>query len=424
MMKKIFLGLSLLFIMNGLRTQSFDHIVLDNKLYVKDIHSVKLTLDGLGFGQPILILNSSEKLWLRFDDFQTDARFLKYTLIHCTHDWKVSDMSQIEYIEGFPEDQIQDFSYSLNTIQSYVHYELRFPNDFMNITKSGNYILFVYEDDTSKPILTRRLMIVEPMQAGVSGRVKSAANVEDMYTRQEVDFVVNTGSYTVRDPSLYLNATIMQNGRWDNAIVGLKYRSGKPGEFSFDYDDNQNSFSGSSEFRTFDTRTLFSNGDRIVSIGFRNNTNYVYVFEDRMRPYGAYETNSTLKGKCYFRNSDYQGKNREDYVDVIFSLRPDYDIIGGDVYVFGELTDWQIKEEAKVRFNPEINYWEAKLYLKQGYFNYQYVYVKNGTNRIDETYIEGSHWETGNEYTVLIYLQDEGDIYDKLIGFNYFTITP
>jgi len=94
------------------------------------------------------------------------------------------------------------------------------------------------------------------------------------------------------------------------------------------------------------------------------------------------------------------------------------------VYVFGELTDWQIKEEAKVKFNPEINYWETTLYLKQGFYNYQYVYVKNGSNVIDATYIEGSHWQTGNEYTVLIYLQDEGTIYDKLIGFNYLTITP
>jgi hypothetical protein len=49
--------------------------------------------------------------------------------------------------------------------------------------------------------------------------------------------------------------------------------------------------------------------------------------------------------------------------------------------------------------------------------------VKNGTNIIDETYIEGSHWETKNDYTVLIYLRDEGTVYDKLIAVNYLTIS-
>ena len=424
MEKKLYTYIFLLFALHSLCAQSFNDITLDNAIYVKDIHSVKFTLEGLGFGQPVLILNSSEKLWLRFDDFQTDARrYLKYTLIHCSHDWKMSDMSQIEYIEGYMEDDIKDFSYSFNTIQSYIHYELFFPNEYINVTKSGNYILFVYEEDISNPVLTRRMMVVEPSQVGIKGVVKQATNVADMFTRQEVDFVVNTGRYAVRNPSLYLNATIMQNGRWDNAIMGLKYRFGKPGEYSFDYDDNQNSFAGGSEFRTFDIRTLRSNGDRIVSLGYRNGINHAYIFEDKMRPFGAYETNSTLKGRCVYRNSDFQGKNREDYVDVYFSLRPDYNISGGDVYVFGELTDWQIKEEAKVKFNHEINYWETTLYLKQGYYNYQYVYVKNGTNIIDATYIEGNHWQTGNEYMILIYLQDEGTIYDKLIGFNYLTIT-
>jgi len=423
-MRKLYIFLLLLFVLRGIGAQPFQNIILDNAIYVNDIHSVKLTLEGLGFGQPILILNSGKKLWLRFDDFQTDFRYLKYTLIHCSHDWKISDLSQIEYLEGYMEDDIKDFSYSFNTIQSYVHYELLFPNEYINITKSGNYILFVYEEDPSKPVLTRRMMVVEPMQAGIQGVVKQATNVADMYTRQEVDFVANTGRYAVRNPSLYLNATIMQNGRWDNAIIGLKYRFGKPGEYSFDYDDNQNSFAGGAEFRTFDIRTLHSNGDRIVSLGYKNGINHAYIFEDKMRPFGAYETNNTLKGRCFYRNSDFSGKNREDYVEVHFSLRPDYQILDGDVYVFGELTDWQIKKEAKLKFNPDINYWETVLYLKQGFYNYQYVYVKNGTNIVDAIYIEGSHWQTGNEYTVLLYLQDEGDIYDKLIGFIYLTIKP
>ena len=48
--------------------------------------------------------------------------------------------------------------------------------------------------------------------------------------------------------------------------------------------------------------------------------------------------------------------------------------------------------------------------------------MKNGSEEIDATYIEGSHWETPNEYLVLVYLQDEGQVYDKLIGYSTFKI--
>jgi len=182
-------------------------------------------------------------------------------------------------------------------------------------------------------------------------------------------------------------------------------------------------FTGGSEFRTFDIKSLRYNGNRIVSVRFLNHTNNAYIVEDLARPFGAYETNTTLKGRCYYKNEDFPGENTEDYVFTHFALRSDFQIKDGDVYVYGELTDWQINPKAKLVYNPTSNYWEASLFLKQGYYNYQYVFVKNGTNIIDETYIEGSHWETKNDYTVLIYLRDEGTVYDKLIAVNYLTIS-
>lgn len=399
-------------------------VKLDNDVYVSGITSMKLCPDGYDFGHPVIKLNSDEKLKLSFDDLEEGNRYLKYTLYHCTHDWKLSGLNQLEYLDGFMEDEISEYSYSFNTIQHYVHYELTFPNDQLRVTKSGNYILYVYDDNQDKPVLTRRMMVLASQQAGISGSVHAATDIQNMYTKQEIDFVVNSGGYSIRNPNQYLHATIMQNGRWDNAIVGLRYRSGKPGEYSFDYDNNENVMNGGSEFRTFDIRSLRYNGDRIVSVNFKNRINQAYLLLDVARPFGAYESNSTLKGGCYYKNSDFSGENTEDYAITHFALRADFQIQDGDIYVFGELTDWKIKEDAKLVFNPETNYWETSLYLKQGYYNYQYVYVKNGSLEIDETYIEGNHWETRNNYTVLVYLQEEGTDFDKLVGIHYFTIEP
>ena len=394
--------------------QDFSQISFVNNIYVKGIKSVQLHPTTAPVGFPILTLNSSDKLVLSFDDLDGDGRYLKYTFIHCTHDWKPDGMNQIEYLDGFMEDEITEYSYSFNTVIPYTHYELSFPGDMMRIKRSGNYILYVYDDTQDQPVLTRRFMVIEPLQASIEASVHRASDVSNMYTHQEVDFVANTGGWQVRNPAQYLHATILQNGRWDKAIMGLRYRAGKPGEYSFDYDDNQNAFFGDSEFRVFDTKSLKYNGSRIVSISYDD----AYVLEDLVRTYGPYVSGTTMQGKCYFKTEDFEEKNREEYVQTHFTLKSDEDLSKGKVYVFGQLTDWRLLPEACLHYTPAIGCWETSLLLKQGYYNYQYVYVPNRSTNIDETFIEGTHWETGNEYFILLYLQEEGSSYDRLIGYK------
>ncbi len=419
-MRKLFICAAFLLCACVASAQDFDNIVFDNKTYIDGLATVQCYLEDYPYSLPVITLNSDEKLVLSFDDLGSDSRYLKYTFIHCTHDWKRDGLSQLEYLDGFMEDEISEYSYSFNTIEHYTHYNFSFPNDMIRIIKSGNYILYVYDDTQDNPILTQRFMVMEPSPAKIFGEVKQASDVVNMFTWQEVDFLVNTGNYIVRNPAMYLHASIIQNGRWDNAITGLRYRSGKPGEYSFNYDNNENAMPGSSEFRFFDTKSLRYNGSNIVSIGYRDNTNYAFVVQDEARPYGSYISNPTLHGYYYIKNEDFSGINTEDYVKTVFTLRTEFTVSGGDLYIFGALTDWQIKPEAKMVQNPHNGLWEGMLFLKQGFYNYQYVYVKNGTQYADATYIEGSHWETANEYSVLVYLQDEGAVYDKLIGYSTF----
>jgi hypothetical protein len=422
-MKRIFQFFLIFTACLELSGQNFPNILPENNIFDEAIKSVKVTVAGQELGQPIIKLNSGNQLHLVFDDLDQKDRYLKYTLIHCSHDWKFSPLNPIEYIDGFLEDEIKDYSNGFNTIQHYTQYSLLFPNDLLKLTKSGNYILFVYDTTPDNPILTRRIMVEEPVSAGISGVVQNAVDLNYKETKQQVDFTVYSSGYAIRNPSIYLHATILQNSRWDNAIQGLTYRSLKPGEFSFFFDNlNSNLFFGGAEFRTFDLRTLRNLSDRIVSINFENQLNQAYVMEDIARPFGAYETNTTLKGACYWANYDFESEISEDYVLTHFSLRCDFKVSGGDLYVFGELTDWRIIPDAKLEYNQDTKYWETSLYIKQGFYNYQYVFVPKGSKQIDETYIEGSHWQTKNDYTILIYLQEEGTSYDKLIGSTILTI--
>ena len=397
-------------------------ITMEDNVYVKGIRSVTVLPTGQIHGEPVAQLgNGDEQLTLTFDDLEQVDRYYKYTFIHCTHDWKPSEMNSIEYLDGFMEDELETYNYSFNTVTHYVQHRLDFPTPNMRFTRSGNYILFVYDDTPDKPVLTRRFMVLETDPAGIDGEVHAASDVNDRFTKQEIDFSVATGNYLIRNPILTVHATIKQNGRWDNAIYGLTYRAGYPGVLSFDFDDGRNVMPGGAEFRTFDISTLHSNADRIVGITYANHENQAYVLQDEARPFGAYESRSTMKGDCFFRNRDMQNAYSEDYVNTHFTLKCPFPIEGGNVYVFGKLTDWRILPEAKLKYNSNYQYWEADFLIKQGMYNYQYVFVPDGTETIDATYIEGSHFETLNNYTVLVYFREEGSSYDRLIGMRVLT---
>ena len=392
-------------------------IQLDNRIYVDGIASVQLTSGMDQLSNPVGTLGT-DMFHISFDDLDLNVRHLRYTFIHCTHDWQWSQLNPIEYIDGFMDEEISSYDHSFNTIEPYIHYQATFPNENIKLTKSGNYIIYVYDDTPDNPILTRRFMVMEPVPARIACDVHYSIDVNKMYTHQDVDFIVYPGSYYVRNPQRTIHATIQQNGRWDNAKYGLTYYSGDASELHFDYTDGRNTFPGGAEFRTFDLTTLRSNADHIVGISFVNRHTHAYVLQDEARPYSAYESRGNMGGRCYYYNRDLRNEFSEDYVFTHFTLKSSFPFTDGDVYVFGELTDWQLLDEAKLHYNKEFDFWETDLFLKQGVYNYQYVYVPHGSDVIDATYIEGSHFQTNNIYNIYVYFQEEGTFYDRLIGFQ------
>ena len=59
--------------------------------------------------------------------------------------------------------------------------------------------------------------------------------------------------------------------------------------------------------------------------------------------------------------------------------------------------------------------YELSLLLKQGFYNYKYVTV-DYKNNLNDYEIDGSFYQTENEYTVLVYYRKMGARYDEVIG--------
>jgi hypothetical protein len=54
--------------------------------------------------------------------------------------------------------------------------------------------------------------------------------------------------------------------------------------------------------------------------------------------------------------------------------------------------------------------------LKQCWYNYEYVFLKEGSSDGTSSVFEARYYETENDYIVLIYFRNPQDRYDRVIG--------
>lgn len=411
-----------------------------DKEYVDNIRTVEFHVTGLVTSYPIMQLGSEGALYLAFDDLDADSKYYYYTVIHCDREWKPSQELQFtEYVRGFEDEEFTTFDRSINTLVPFTHYSLQIPNPDFEITKSGNYLLVVYTQDAMHPVITRRFMVVDS-KVNVHATVTRPADVAKLNTHQEIDFEVSAEYLRIRDPKNDIYAVVMQNGRWDNAITGIRSRYERGNTLIFDYTDDI-VFPAGLDFRNMDIRSSQYRSRDVFEIKRENDRTRIVAEIDEPRSFKPYLSDVDINGKFVIMSTDNErysvitkiDKNavgdlvrqqtsveltqhslESDYVDVLFTLKVDqpYD---SDVYLFGAITDWSLLNRFKMTYDPSYQAYFADVQLKQGFYDYIYVLAnKDGTP--DETTIEGNWYEATNDYTILIYHTPFGARYDELVA--------
>lgn len=397
-----------------------DFVRNDNATYRESIKTVLLYKAGFELSPPIIQLNTDERLLLSFDDLDLTYKNYRYTLVHCDAFWNPSEIQQIEYLDGFYEDNINDYKYSYNTTTKYINYVLVFPTDYLKIKKSGNYILkvFLNSPDDKNVVLTRRFMVYEP-RVTVNCKADKAMDLNKRYSHQQVDFKIIAPNYNITEVYRDLHVFVMQNGRWDNIIQNIRPRMITGSEYDFTM-QRELSFPGGNEFRYLDMKTLKYPTDRMKSIEYLADGYHVYVITDKSRSQGSYLSESDINGRRLISVNQARDPYTEaDYAWVHFLL-PYFPVLAeGSLYVSGTFSDWQYTPVSKMTYNFDLKAYEAKIFLKQGYYNYAYTFLENRSKVGDVTFIEGSHWETENEYAILVYHRIQGEYYDRLIGLGF-----
>ncbi len=382
-----------------------------------NIRTVQLHKTGWSQSKPIIQLYSPEKLTLSFDDFSEDIKDYQYSIIHCSSDWETTDLIQTEYIDGFMPNPLLEYDYSFNTTFEYIHYKLEFPNEDIRLKLSGNYIIQVFElGNEEKPVLTRPFFVSEG-KVKVIPEIRYTVNSALRESMQEVNFSILHPNLKLTNPNEEIKVVIQQNGRWDNQIKDLKPLFIRDNELSYDY-NYENLFDGGNEFRWLDLRSTKYAAQHVQSISFFAPHYHFTLYPDK-----AYE-------KSYFYHEDFNGnyvidvmENRDpeieaDYVYVHFTLPNAQPYKNGDLYITGALSDWQLNDRNKMEYDEASRSYQLTMLLKQGFYNYQYHYLENGTQKAEVSEYEGNFGQTDNDYVIYVYLRSPSDFYDRLVGVN------
>lgn len=392
-----------------------DTYQLENKVYADYIKTVKFHIDGLDLSLPVIDLVNLSPLRLTFDDLSDDVSDYAYTFIHCNADWTRSNLSAMEYTDGYTEGDIETYEFGYNTFTAFTNYTLSFPNRDITLNKSGNYVLVVYNIDTDEVIITRRFAVVEPIMQVVS-EIKRPAQVSMIRTHQEIDFQVLHRGINIRSPRTEIKATIIKNNNWDSSIDDIRPVFIKPEKMVFDY-QNKIVYPAVNEYRNLNIRTFRSRTESIFEIHDAGSYYDVYLRLDEPRRDLAYNFVRDLNGQFVIENLDFPDPNLEsDYANIIFSLkvkRPFYD---SDVYIVGLMNDLELKAENLMTYDETNQAYTGKVFLKQGFYNYYYAVVNRTTGEISYEETEGNFGQTENNYTIFLYYTPQGSRYDRLVA--------
>ena len=375
-----------------------------------NIRSVIFKGDNNGDQFPIVKLGTP--VFLSFDDLNADEADYYYKIVHCNYDWTPSDLLKSQYIDGLDNQRIINYQNSVTTLQPYSHYQLQLPNRQTRLRLSGNYILKIFNRYDELVFSRRFIVYTETVAVGIT--LKRSRNLQDVKTRQVVQFVINTGGAQIVNPQQEIKVAILQNHYWKSAVTNIRPQFFSGNQLIYRYNE-ETAFDGGNEFLFFDNKEIRIANNGIASVQLQKLYNH-YLFTHKGRVGQPYTYNPDINGDFIIRTLDGNNSNTQaDYARVHFNLKYTNAIGMNSVYVFGKFNNYALTEENKLVFNAQTGNLETSVLLKQGFYNYKYV-VADEQGNVDENALCGNYAETENNYLVIVYYRNFGELYDSIIG--------
>ena len=394
---------------------------VDTRPHVFDnnVRSLKLCLASNMYIPPVLMMGGTDHLIVNFDYLDYDVHYLRYSVTHCNADWQPSQLVESEYVSGFNYADIDDYAPSEATYVHYYNYQFTLPNADMEFLVSGNYMLTVYEQDDPSDILFQTRFSLCEGKVGVYPQVTSRTDVEYNNRFQQVSFDVRYKPNQIKDPYSEFTCVVSQNSREDNAVMVT--RPSMVGVDHVTYEHNRDLiFAAGNEFRRFETVNAHNINMGVQSIRYYDPYYHATLMVDEPRNEIQYLYDKTQFGRFTIRNAESYGESalQADYMVTHFTLDTGGKLSGGNVWLYGEFLQGYPASQAMMKYDASSGCYTADLLLKQGAYNYMYLWVPDGTSIGQTSRIEGDHYETVNEYLVMVYDRPMGERYDRLVGYG------
>lgn len=368
---------------------------------------------------PVIRLGSNETITLRFDELADNERQLKYHIIHCNSQWQPSDLIAPEYINGFKTSYIDNYDFAFNTNIPYVNYTLTLPNELSSFKISGNYLIKVTSDTDDEALLYACFYVVEEkvvIKPDIVFVTEQGINDED----QQVNFEIMHPTLQLNDPNNDVKVTIQQNNRRDNMRSELKPTYIAPGKLTFIQNPNL-VFKAGNEFRYFEATSTRYNTHGIESIRYFAPFYHMVLRPDEAQSKLNYNFRQDVNGKFFIRKqeADQDFLHLEsDYIYVHFTIPAKDPFFDGRVFVNGDFTHNQYTGPYEMKYDFNEKAYNTNLLLKQGRYDYQYLFLPKNQNVARYTPFENNFFETENHYQIFCYFRSVNGKYDQLVGYR------
>ena len=369
-------------------------------------------------------------LHISFDEMSHDVHFYTYTVQMMNGGMSATaslngGMLSSEYLRGFTTRDIADYEHSINTSREYTHYWFDFPNEDMALTKSGNYRLTIYEDgNPDNRVAEVDFCVVEPM-VKIETKVRANTDIEFNGRYQQVDVDVNLQNLTNNLQPSEFQVVVTQNNRQDNSVTMTQPTFVEPNRLRY-INNKALIFEAGNEYHHFDAFSCFYAGYGIDRVYYEMGDYHALLFPNEITK-GQYIHEFDSDGRFVVNAERTNDSDTEaEYMWVYWTVPAERPWFDGALYVGGEIFGNELGLRNRMQYDAEAKcYWLTAL-VKQGGYDFQYWFVpksqepraksqefqqKTTTQRVD-----GSYWQTENEYAIYVYWRPFGARYDRLIG--------
>ena len=428
-----------------------------NKVYHPMIHTLQTIVNDDWLHDDVITLGTDDWVTISFDHFTHDYHRFTYRIVHCNADWTPSELFEVDYMDGFNDQPIEDYENSLNTTMLYTHYRLDLPNDDIQFKVSGNYRVEIYldngqqtnevrwpkgkatdeednEDDDENdnedfrpeadnsefriqnseltPVCVACFRIVEP-RMGLNVGVTSNTDIDTNQSHQQVSFSLNYPPGEVMDPATEIKPYVYQNGRTDNRVALVKPTYVTPGRVEYVH-NRALIFPAGNECRRFEVINMHYATQGVDRVSYFAPYYHATLLPDA--PRRNYSFDMDHDGRYLIRYNMAQDTDIEaDYLFVHFTLDMPRRT-GGAFYLTGAFTYNDFTPEYKMVYNDAEQCYEATVLLKQGAYDFMYLWVPEDSGVGHTAPAEGNFYEAENEYQVYIYHRPFGGRYDRLVA--------